>query len=50
VQIEQLLRELQSALAEVTEDTEDVIAEHPLPSVGAAFLLGVAVGWMAARG
>lgn len=50
LQIEQFLHDLQSALNEVAEDTENVIAEHPLPSVSAAFLLGVAVGWLAARG
>jgi hypothetical protein len=50
VQIEQLVQELQSGLDEVTEGTEDLIAEHPLPSVAAAFLLGVAVGWVVARG
>jgi ElaB/YqjD/DUF883 family membrane-anchored ribosome-binding protein len=50
LQIEQFVQELQSALDEVTEDTEDLIAEHPLPSVAAAFLLGLAVGWLTARG
>jgi len=48
-QIEQLLEDLQSALSEAAEDAEDMIAEHPLPSVSAAFLLGLAVGWLAAR-
>jgi ElaB/YqjD/DUF883 family membrane-anchored ribosome-binding protein len=50
LQIEQFLQDLQSALSEATERTEDLIAEHPLPSVSAAFLLGLAVGWVAARG
>jgi hypothetical protein len=50
LQIEQLVQELQSGLDEVTGDTGDLIAEHPLPSVAAAFLLGLAVGWLAARG
>jgi hypothetical protein len=50
LQIEQFLQDLQSAFNEVAEDTENLIAEHPLPSVSAAFLLGVAVGWLAARG
>jgi ElaB/YqjD/DUF883 family membrane-anchored ribosome-binding protein len=50
LQIERFLQELQSALDEMTESTEHLIAEHPLPSVSAAFLLGLAVGWLAARG
>ena len=49
LQIEQVLQELQSALGDATESAEDVIAEHPLASVSAAFLLGLAVGWLAAR-
>jgi ElaB/YqjD/DUF883 family membrane-anchored ribosome-binding protein len=47
--IEQVLQDLQSALSEAAENAEDIITEHPLPSVSAAFLLGVAVGWLAAR-
>jgi ElaB/YqjD/DUF883 family membrane-anchored ribosome-binding protein len=50
LQFGQFLQELQSALDEATESAEDLIAEHPLPSVSAAFLLGLAVGWLAARG
>jgi ElaB/YqjD/DUF883 family membrane-anchored ribosome-binding protein len=49
VQVEHFLQELQSALDDVAANTEDLIAEHPLPAVSAAFLLGVAVGWVAAR-
>jgi len=49
-QIAGLLQELQSLLSGAAEGAEDVIAEHPLPSVSAAFLLGLAVGWLAARG
>ena len=47
--IEQVLQDLQSALSEAAEDAEDIITEHPLPSISASFLLGVAVGWLAAR-
>ena len=49
-QIERLLEELQSVLSESAEGAEEAIAEHPLPSVSAAFLLGLAVGWLARRG
>lgn len=50
LQIERLLQELHSALNDATENAEGLIAEHPLGSVSAAFLLGLAVGWLAARG
>lgn len=49
VQIERLLQDLRSVLNEAAVGAEDVIAEHPLPSVSAAFVLGLAVGWLAAR-
>ena len=49
LQVEQLLQELQSVLSEAAEGAGEVIAEHPLPSVSAAFFLGLAVGWLAAR-
>jgi hypothetical protein len=49
-QIEQFLHELQAALNDATEGAESVIADHPIPSVSAAFLLGLSVGWLAARG
>jgi len=49
VQVDRFLQELQSALDDVAASTEDLIADHPLPAVSAAFLLGVAVGWVAAR-
>ncbi|HLN11211.1 MAG TPA: hypothetical protein VK281_19945 [Xanthobacteraceae bacterium] len=48
-QVEQALRDLQSALTEAADSAEDVIAEHPIPSVVAAVLLGFVVGWLAAR-
>jgi len=48
-EVERLLHELQSALSERAEGAEEVIAEHPLPAVAAAFLLGLAVGWIARR-
>ena len=48
-EVERILRELQLRLAEMTNDAEDAIAAHPLASVGAAFLLGVAVGRLTKR-
>ena len=48
-QVEQALRDLQSALTEAADSAEDVIAAHPIPSVVAAVLLGFVVGWLAAR-
>jgi hypothetical protein len=44
------LRELGRMMAELTENAEDVVADHPLASVVAAFVLGVAVGRLAGRG
>jgi len=49
LQIERLLQELQSVLSGAAGGAEELIAEHPLPSVSAAFLLGLAVGWAASR-
>lgn len=48
-EVERVLQELQLRLAEVTEGAEDTIAAHPLASVGAAFLLGIAVGRLIRR-
>ena len=48
-QLQQLLHELQSVLGDAAQGAEGVIVEHPLASVSAAFLLGLAVGWRAAR-
>ena len=38
------LRELKDGLMHAAESADDVIVEHPVASVGAAFLLGLAVG------
>jgi ElaB/YqjD/DUF883 family membrane-anchored ribosome-binding protein len=38
------LRELKDGLIAVAENADDVIITHPVASVGAAFLLGLAVG------
>jgi hypothetical protein len=50
LQLEQFLKQLQSALSEAADATEDLVAEYPLPAISAAFLLGLGVGWLAARG
>jgi hypothetical protein len=50
LQLEHFLKEVQSALTEAADATEDLVAEHPLPAISAAFLLGLGVGWLAARG
>lgn len=38
------LRDLKAGLLQVAENADDIVAEHPAASVGAAFLLGLAVG------
>ena len=48
-ELEEQLRELGKVLSEYTGNTEDLIAEHPLLSVLAAFALGVAVGRLMGR-
>ncbi|MBZ0147603.1 MAG: hypothetical protein K8F62_08700 [Pseudorhodoplanes sp.] len=48
-EIERVVRELQSRLTEATEAAEDTIAAHPLTSIAAAFLLGIAVGRLTRR-
>jgi hypothetical protein len=42
--VERALRDLQAALHAAGEQTEETLAAHPVVSVAAAFLLGVAVG------
>lgn len=48
-QIENALAELKAAVTQLAEEAEDAIATNPLLSVGAAFLLGVAVGRLSKR-
>ena len=43
------LRDLEQAVRELAETVESDIAEHPVVSVGAAFLLGVLIGRMSTR-
>jgi ElaB/YqjD/DUF883 family membrane-anchored ribosome-binding protein len=49
-ELELLLRKLGDQLSDVAEDAEDTIASHPLSSVGAAFVLGLAIGRLTRRG
>ena len=48
-ELESLLRKFGDQLSDVAEDVEDTIASHPLSSVSAAFLLGLAVGRITRR-
>jgi ElaB/YqjD/DUF883 family membrane-anchored ribosome-binding protein len=43
-EITRLLGELQRHLAEAIPPAEEQIAAHPLPAIGAAFLLGLLLG------
>ena len=38
------LRDLKDHLVQLAEGADDIIGEHPAASVGAAFLLGLAIG------
>ena len=49
-ELESLLRKFGDQLSDVAEDAEDAIASHPLSSVGAAFVLGLAIGRLTRRG
>ena len=48
--IEHMLGELQERLSEAADEAEDVVAAHPFASVAAAFLLGILVANLMARG
>lgn len=48
-ELETLLRKLGDQLSEAVEDAEDAVMAHPLSSVGAAFLLGLAIGRLTRR-
>jgi ElaB/YqjD/DUF883 family membrane-anchored ribosome-binding protein len=49
-ELEELLRKLGAQLGEAIEDAEESIASHPLTSISAAFLLGLAIGRLTKRG
>jgi len=48
--LEVKLAELRELLSEAGDETRELVTGHPLAAVGAAFLLGVVVGRMTARG
>jgi ElaB/YqjD/DUF883 family membrane-anchored ribosome-binding protein len=48
--LERVLRELQTQLADAAGEAEAVLAEHPFAAVAAAFILGVAAGRMMGAG
>jgi len=49
-ELESLLRKFGDQLSDAEEDAEDLIASHPLSSVGAGFVLGLAIGRLTRRG
>jgi ElaB/YqjD/DUF883 family membrane-anchored ribosome-binding protein len=49
VEIERLVRELESKLSDAAADAEAIVAAHPLAVVASAFLLGIAIGRMMGR-
>jgi len=48
-ELESLLRKLRVQLSEAVDEAEDTVMSHPLSSVGAAFLLGLAIGRLTRR-
>jgi ElaB/YqjD/DUF883 family membrane-anchored ribosome-binding protein len=49
LEIEPLLRELQSKLSDAADDAEAILTAHPLVAVASAFLLGIVIGRMMGR-
>jgi ElaB/YqjD/DUF883 family membrane-anchored ribosome-binding protein len=49
LEIEPLLRELQSKLTDAADDAEAILTAHPLVAVASAFLLGIVIGCMMGR-
>ncbi len=47
-QVPEQLQDFERAIQELAETVENDIAEHPVASVGAAFLLGVLIGRLSA--
>lgn len=46
---DQLENEAQNEQSELLSDVQKMIAAHPVVSINAALLVGVAVGWLAKR-
>ncbi len=49
-EFERVLTDLQTRLADASDEAEDAIASHPFAAVTAAFLLGVLVANIMSRG
>ncbi|WP_112662641.1 hypothetical protein [Microvirga flavescens] len=48
-ELQKQLKDLEEVLSEYAESAEDIIAKHPLVAVGAAFVLGIAIGRLFGR-
>lgn len=48
-EIERVVRELQSQLEDAVDDAGQLVSDHPVASLAAAFLLGVAAGSLLMR-
>lgn len=48
-EIDRVVRELQAQLDEAVDDAGQLVSEHPVASLAAAFLLGVAAGSLLMR-
>jgi len=48
--LDDLLQQLEDTIAGPLQEAEGSIASHPLSSIGAAFLLGLAIGRLTKRG
>jgi|ERR1700678_2727571 hypothetical protein len=49
LEIEALIRELQSKLSDAADATEEIVSVHPLVAVASAFMLGIVIGRMMGR-
>jgi ElaB/YqjD/DUF883 family membrane-anchored ribosome-binding protein len=49
-ELDTLLRKIGDQLSDVAGEAEDTIASHPIYSVGAALILGIAIGRLTRRG
>lgn len=47
--LQEQLDEIGRALSEYSDAAEDILAKHPLVAVGAAFVLGIAIGRLLGR-
>lgn len=47
--LEEQLNELGRVLSEYSDSAEEIVAKHPLVAVGAAFVIGIAIGRLLGR-